>query len=1000
MRIPHRFLVYLALFALGLYAQIAQALLIRENLVVFYGNDISLGIFFGSWLLWVAVGSVSVVWLRRADWIEKPLIALRRLFLALPLILVVQVLITRTIRLVLEVPASELIPLGQLIASLLLVTLPSSLGVGLAFPLACKALVEGRAQQCDENATSDASVGGVSRLYIVDALGALSGSLLFTFVLIEWVGVWRSLGVVAAFMAATAVMLRGVAGGFRPIAWSLVVAGLVLAATPLGGAVDRAMERLRFAILHPGLELLDTVETHYGHINIARLGSQISVIQDGRIITSFPDREAVEQEVAYYSAQASGAERVLVFGGLASGLVAELLRYPLKQVDAVIEDRHAFERLRRYLPADTREALRDSRLTVHFGDGRGIVNRGQWRQAFDLVLVVSADPSNAHSNRYFTRDFYRAVSQRMTGNGVLCTTVSSAANYLGREVRSYSGSVYHTLSSVFPELALAPGDRHVYCAAADAGRVTEDPSILEKRYLAIPLEEHWYPSISFFTLLPPERVAFVRRQLDAEPAEINTDSRPVSYYLNMVLWGKFSGSLLVQWLQTLHELGSIPYLVPLAVFVVLLLLKSALEMTAPARLRRQVATLSLVILGMIAMAMQLALLLSYQAQVGLVFSRIALLNGLFMTGLALGAGLLGQRLAGYRGPGLALALLLLPVAAVLLALPALLEWLGALRRISHEAGYLALCLLTGLLTGTGFPLGFRQAQTDTGEVLRSSGVIAAADDLGGALGGLLTGALLVPLLGIQGSFQLLALSAVLVLLAVLYGEYAPGRLGGLHRRGHRTFPWGGLSWTLLFVVGSGFILLILAQGGQPEPRTRFSDATLAQLSGSQRFEPCEGPVPCYLGRAVDGGAVDTVSLASITVAGDIRGYAGPLNLLVAVDSTGVLRGVRYIESVETPSYIAAVDAWLAGLSGHDFNHSALGLDGVDALSGATLSSRAALASINRAVEVGSRAAFGDSPIGAREAAEPRSAWMSPQFLITLVLLLIFLFYKKLMLALT
>ena len=985
----HRSLVYLALFALGLYAQIAQALLIRESLVVFYGNDISLGVFFGSWLLWVAVGSVSVIWLRQRHWIEHPLPPLRWLFSVLPVALVLQVVAIRTIRLFLDVPASELIPLGELFASLLMINLPTALGVGFAFPLACKALVDGGGQRSGEIVTTDSKVGGVSRLYIVDALGALLGAVLFTFLLIEWAGVWRSLGIVAALMGVIAAMLPGGGGGFRLSAWSLVVAGLVLAATPLGGTLDRAMERLRFSILQPGLELLDSVETRYGHINIARRDSQLSLIEDGRIITSFPDREAVQQQAAYYGAQAPEADRALVFGGLASGLVTELLRYPLKQIDVVVEDRVAFERLKPYLPAESREALRDSRLSVYFGDGRGFVNRLQRREVFDLVLVVSADPSSAHSNRYFTRDFYQAVSKRMAGNGVLCTTVTGAANYLGREVRSYSGAVFHTLSSVFPELAVAPGDRHVYCAAAIAGRVTEDPSILEKRYLAIPLDEHLFPSVSFFTLLPPERVAFVRQQLAAEVAEINTDSRPLSYYLNMVLWGKFSGSLVVEWLHTLRKLGSLPYLAPLAVLVLLLLLKSALEGTSRARLRHQVATLSLVVLGMIAMAMQLALLLSYQAQVGFVFSRIALLNGLFMTGLALGAGLLGRRLACSRRPGLALALLLPFVGLILLAMPALLAWLGELQQVPREACYLALCLLAGLLTGAGFPLGFRQAQTDTAEVLRSSGVIAAADDLGGALGGLLTGALLVPLLGIQGTFQLLALSAGLVLIPVVYAEYARERIVPLQVRGHRSFPWGALSWALLFVVCSSFVLLILAQGAHPEPRTRFSDATLAQLSGSQRFEECRGPVPCYLGRAADSDAADSVSLASITVAADIRGYAGPLNLLVAVDSGGILRGVRYLESDETPSYIDGIDTWLDGLSGHDFNHSPLALDGVDALSGATQSSRAALAAINRATEVGSRAAFGESPIGARQAVEQRSAWMAPQFVITLVLLLAF-----------
>ena len=47
---------------------------------------------------------------------------------------------------------------------------------------------------------------------------------------------------------------------------------------------------------------------------------------------------------------------------------------------------------------------------------------------------------------------------------------------------------------------------------------------------------------------------------------------------------------------------------------------------------------ALVVLGFIAMACQLAILFSYQAQVGLVYERVALFNGLFMTGLALCGG--------------------------------------------------------------------------------------------------------------------------------------------------------------------------------------------------------------------------------------------------------------------------------------------------------------------------------------------------------------------------
>ena len=77
----------------------------------------------------------------------------------------------------------------------------------------------------------------------------------------------------------------------------------------LPAALDRLLEELRFANLQPGLELLDSVETRYGHVAVARLGEQVSIVGDGQVRVSFPLPREVEREAAYFYAQAAGAER-------------------------------------------------------------------------------------------------------------------------------------------------------------------------------------------------------------------------------------------------------------------------------------------------------------------------------------------------------------------------------------------------------------------------------------------------------------------------------------------------------------------------------------------------------------------------------------------------------------------------------------------------------------------------------------------------------------------
>ena len=116
----------------------------------------------------------------------------------------------------------------------------------------------------------------------------------------------------------------------------------------------------------------------------------------------------------------------------------------------------------------------------------------------------------------------------------------------------------------------------------------------------------------------------------------------MTFYLNMLLWARFTASGLADWLEQLRLMREWPYLVPVLAFLGLWFLRTMLSAEPPVRTRRQAGSFALVLVGLVAMALQLVVLFDYQAHVGFMFDRIALLNALFMTGLALGAGLLGQ----------------------------------------------------------------------------------------------------------------------------------------------------------------------------------------------------------------------------------------------------------------------------------------------------------------------------------------------------------------------
>ena len=977
--VSHSFSPLLAILVLGAFSQVAQAVLIREGLVVFYGNEVSLGVFYASWLLWLAAGSaLALRWESRLAARSKAgqpaaLTALRLILCALPLVLAVQVLALRSVRWVLDVSASELVPLGDLFLTLTLVNLPGGILLGLAFPLTCRALV---------GSAADSPVGPVAHTYVVDALGALLGGVLFTFVLIRWLGPIQTLGLVTASLAITAGLLgspgtssalpfsspaaRSLSRSWLP--WTLALAGLTLALPPVANPLGRTLEQWRFAGLQPGMELLDALDTPYGHVAVARLGQQTSVVADGQVQHSFPLPLEVERQAALFMAQvatgiATGVptpRRVLSLGGYPSGLAAGLLPYPLERLDQVEQNRAAFELVRPLLDRAGRAALDDPRLRLHFADPRRFLRRLAPGTTYDLILSLDATPASATGNRLFTREAFALARDRLAPGGVFCTQVSAASTYVGQAVGGYTGSVYHTLQSVFSQVVLVPGDPLVFCAGDPPARLTEDPAELQRRYLAIGLADHGLPPGTFATLLPAEEVAFLHTRLDGlgATAVLNTDAHPVTYYLNMVLWGQYSDSGFVDWLERLHRLGPWPYLVPPLLFVCLWLVRALLEGTKRPESTRSAGVFALTVLGSIAMAAQLALLFSYQAQVGLVFERVALLNGCFMTGLALGSGAVQPWVEGRRAV-LGLMGLLASTALGLVLLPASLEGLAGLGEGPREAGYLALTMTLGLLAGTGFTLSVGLARIGAGgaSALRGGALTNAADNLGGALGGLVTGALMVPILGVAGTCRVLAVPALLALVPLGFARLAPASPVSPTARAAPTWPRPVIGWGLIYGVLLVYAWHLLGVQTSPGPQVRFDQEPLAEVSGSASFRLVETPFVHYLGRTAGEDRPETVSLASAATAPGVSGFAGPIDLLLAVGRDGALRGVRYLDSRETPAYIAGIERWLAGLSGTDLAVP-LSLARIDGLSGATVTSRAVLETINQAARRGTGAAFG------------------------------------------
>ena len=98
--------LYLSAFVLGLTSMVGQIIIIRELIVVSYGNELSLGIILASWLFWVSIG--SLVFGRVVDKIKFKETLLSIIQLAISIVLPLNIFLIRNIKSLLHISPGEI----------------------------------------------------------------------------------------------------------------------------------------------------------------------------------------------------------------------------------------------------------------------------------------------------------------------------------------------------------------------------------------------------------------------------------------------------------------------------------------------------------------------------------------------------------------------------------------------------------------------------------------------------------------------------------------------------------------------------------------------------------------------------------------------------------------------------------------------------------------------------------------------------------------------------
>jgi spermidine synthase len=587
-------------FLLGFLATSFQILLLREFSAYFYGNELTIGIVLACWLLWGGLGSIAA---------PKIKLDTKHLFLAYGLVILlfpVSLLGVRFSRFILHLLPGELTGM----ASVLLMSL--ALCFLISFPLGALFVFN-----------VNRAGGRMARVYIFESLGAATAGLIVHLLLLPFISAWLAASIIGAV---TALAISFTTSKKPP--WLCV--GFILVF--LGGfcLFDLPSQKIYWK----PFELVAGRDTRYGKLQVIKTQEQISLYGNSIQVYSYPNLAAAEESVHFALLQYPEAQNALLIGGGAGGSLKEMLKYPRLEVDYVELDPEIIRLSQRFLSPDGKKALNDGRVHLFFQDGRAFLQKIP--KKYDLIILNLPEPATAQVNRFYTREFFFLAKRKLAPNGLFSFTVPSAENYISPDLKKFLSSLYFTLSDVFPEVKVVPGDRNIFLASARP--LTIDAADLSQRIASNHLA-NTYVSPSFLaSRLHPRRVKYLDDMLRSGEKRANLDLAPVSFFFYSVLWNtqfKSADSKILGYLSGLSSFWLLDF--PLLLFLLLLLFFYLKKK------RTSFFLTPLVIMGFTTIAVEIILLVWFQALYGYLYGRIALLLTAFMLGLFSGS-LAGSRI--------------------------------------------------------------------------------------------------------------------------------------------------------------------------------------------------------------------------------------------------------------------------------------------------------------------------------------------------------------------
>ncbi len=739
-------LPYIAACIVGINAILSQVMVIRELLVNFSGNELSMGIIIATWLVGAAIGSL-VLGRYLVERITIPAHAFSITLLVVSALIPITIFLSRIVRYVFQIPVYEALGPLQIMSICALLLLPLSALLSLSFILSCKML--------KTDALKEATPGTA---YVLEALGATAAGVIFTFLLIRYFNHFQiTSGLILINLIFASCITRG-----KKLYIYLIPLILVIAFS--SGATEylqKISERLRW---HP-YEVAYYKNSPYGNISVTKSADTFNIYENDTLLFTTQDEAFNEGFAHLIMLQHASPKNILFLGNGIGGILRQVLKHNPQSLIYLQLDPEILQVSKKFLPSQDKKTLLDPRLKIVHADAGFFLKRT--KDKFDLIIINMPDPVTLSINRFYTREFYKIARLHLKANGILATRISSKESIISNELARYNASAFSTLKSVFRYVEYIPGENLIFIASDSPAIMAKRPEILVERFHARGINTNFLTEHHIRDRYYPDTLNYLTKRLKAEynTAGINTDFHPICFYYGLVLWNiKFQPH--IAWLfnaVTQISTLSVICIIILFLFYGLFLVKFKEDPSA------YIIRFAIAASGAAGITLEIVILLSFQINYGYVYSKAGFLIALFMMGLATGSYIINQQLHRFNNLYKLFQWLMATLCLYIISAPFVIKLSAITPLQTAEYIFYIMIFTSGMLTGAQFPVAVTLLQKKHSPACSAS-IIWGYDLLGAAIGTLITSLIIIPILGIFTSCFIAAIFCAASLILLLFHQ--------------------------------------------------------------------------------------------------------------------------------------------------------------------------------------------------------------------------------------